>query len=360
MRIGLVLLLFVAAVLPAIAQLDPQKPEPEPTPLELPPAPVGQVYAVENRAMIADYQVNTAEVARAVDRLVLAVTGRATVAEAWGSLVRPTDRVGLKISASGRQYFATHRAVVDAVVAGLQQAGISPDRIILWDRDADDLRLAGYRETEGGYRVRSSYPGRKYSAKNIYVSSVLGQLIWGDLEFTRRYSTFELDPKAKPKDNLSSNSHFATVLTDEVDKVINLPVLSAHASCGLAGALYNMTIPNIDNWRRFTTGFAESDPAIPEIYADPVVSNKVVLTLMDGLVGQFAGGPEFHPNYAVQHATLYASHDPVALDTVAMRQIDRWRVRARMKPNESDANYLQTARELGLGNAGEAKVIRLP
>ena len=38
---------------------------------------------------------------------------------------------------------------------------------------------------------------------------------------------------------------------------------------------------------------------------------------MDGLVAQYAGGPQSQPNYAIHHATLYASKDPVALDAVA-------------------------------------------
>lgn len=354
MRIGLVFLLLAAT---ACAQLDPQKPEPEPTPMALPEVPVGEVVAVHDSGMITSYETDDAQVKSAVDRVVMAVTKQPSIAAAWSSLVKPSDRVGLKISATGQQYFATHHAVVDAVVSGLHQAGVT--NIILWDRSADDLKQSGYRDN-ASYKVRWSYPGKAYAPKSIYVSSVLGQLIWGDLDFTRRYSTFELDPNEKPKDNLSSNSHFASVLVSEVDKVINLPVLSAHASCGLACALYNMTIPNIDNWRRFTTGFAQSDPAIPEIYSDPLVTNKVVLTIMDGLIAQFAGGPEFQPNYAIHHATIYASRDPVALDTAALQQIDKWRVRARMRPNAADASYLQSAREMGLGNAGKSEVRMLP
>ncbi len=357
MRVGLVFLLLLTSLQ---ARTDPQNPEPEPTPMALPPVPIGEVFAVRDSGMISGYQTDDNAIRSAVNRLVTAVTRQPSVAAAWASLVKPTDRVGLKISTTGRQKFSTHRAIVDAVVAGLNQAGVSSNHIIVWDRDAADLKAAGFTQTSGQFQVRWAYPGKNYSPKKIYASTVLGQLIWGDLDFTRRYSFFELDPKEKPKDNLSSNSHFATVLTDDVDKVINLPVLTSHASCGVAGALYNMTIPNIDNWRRFTTGFAESDPAIPEIYSDPVITSKVVLTIMDGLVAQFAGGPEFQPNYAVRHATLYASRDPVALDTAALEQIDRWRERAKMKPAKDDATYLQTAREYSLGNAGDAQVKMLP
>ena len=46
---------------------------------------------------------------------------------------------------------------------------------------------------------------------------------------------------------------------------------------------------------------------------------------MDGLLAQYAGGPESQPNYAFPFATLYASKDPVAIDAIALRQLEEWR-----------------------------------
>ena len=100
MRIGFVLFFLVSA---AFAQLAPQNPEPAPTPMELPMAPVGEVFAVQDPEMITSYQSNATRVKNAVERLVMAVTNQASTAAAWGSLVKPTDRVGLKISAVGLQ-----------------------------------------------------------------------------------------------------------------------------------------------------------------------------------------------------------------------------------------------------------------
>lgn len=331
---------------------DSGTPEPEATPMALPETPIGEVFQVRDPEMISDYRIDAGRVRLAVNRLVMATTHTASPADAWRSLVKPTDRVGLKVSAAGRELFSTNQAIVNAVVAGLNAAGVPSSQIIVWDRDAEDLRAAGFIEKPGGYRVRAPYPGRGYSKKNVYASMVLGKLIWGDLDFSRRKSFLELNPDEKMNDNLSSSSHFATVLTNDVTKVVNLPMMSAHASCGLAGALYNMTIPNVDNWRRFTTAFGEADPAIAEIFSDPVVSDKVVLNIMDGLKAQFAGGPEAQPNYQVEFGTIYASKDPVALDTVALKRIDQWRSMAKMRAAALDATYLRTAREYGLGNAG--------
>ena len=344
---------------PLPAQPQPQEEE-EPQVLSLPEVPVGEVFAIKSSGFRNRENVDPVLIRQAVDRLVMQTTRQPSPSAAWASLIGPNDRVGLKVATAGGSAFSTHRAIVNAVVAGLRDIGIPPERIVLWDRSVADLKDAGFTNPSANYRVRWSYPGKGYSTKDVYISTVLGQLIWGDLDFTRRYSSFELSPGEKPRDNLSSNSHFAKVLTDEVDKVINLPILTAHASAGLGAALYNMTIPNIDNWRRFTSGFAQADPAIAEIYSDPVVLDKVVLHILDGLVGQYAGGPEFQPNYAVAHGTLYASRDPVALDTVALRQIDEWRLQAKMKPAARDATWLQTAREYGLGNAGSGNVKFLP
>ena len=121
-------------------------------------------------------------------------------------------------------------------------------------------------------------------------------------------------PLLSETENTSSVSHFANIVSHEVNKIINVPVLSDSVRNGVAGCLYNVTIPNIDNWRRFGTPPDFGASSIPEIYADPHIGPKVVLNLMDGLLAQYAGGPESQPGYAFPFATLYASKDPVAID----------------------------------------------
>jgi hypothetical protein len=116
-----------------------------------------------------------------------------------------------------------------------------------------------------------------------------------------------------------------------------------------------VTIPNIDNWRRFVG--AASDPFLCELYHDEHVAPKVVLHILDGLLAQYAGGPgEWQPNYAWRHATLYASKDPVALDATALREIEKWRAQAKLPSLVKRASYLQTAEAIGLGNAAEERI----
>src|SRR5438270_10497107 len=257
------------------------------------------VYAAHNPAAIKEYRANPAVVRAMVNRLVLAVTGQPDLARAWGSLVSPEDKVGIKISAAGGELFTTHRDIVNAIVDGLVAAGHSRSSIIVWDRALGGINEAGYRPNGEGYQIKSIAPHEGYDPKAVFTAPITGKLIWGDFEY--RSDRGEI-PLLSDQDLTSDESHFARILTSEVTKVINVPVMSDSAGCGIAGCLYNMTIPNIDNWRRFTQGFNYGSTAIAEIYHTPVIAPKVVLNIMDGLVAQYAGGPRSQPNFSVRHA----------------------------------------------------------
>jgi Domain of unknown function (DUF362) len=334
--------LFFCAIASAIAQA----PSPLPTP--------SVVFVAHNPDAVSEFQVNSQIVHAMVDHLVLAVTGQPDVAKAWSSLVSPHDIVGIKISAVGGELFTTHREVTNAIVDGLVAAGLSRNSIIVWDRSLGGITEAGYRPRSDGYQLKSIAPRDGYDPKAIFSAPVLGKLIWGDLEY-----------KAEPgktvplsdTQNTSNISHFSRIISSEVTKIINVPVMSNTEVNGIAGCLYNVTIPNVDNWRRFAqnTGFGAA--SIAEIYSHPLVGKKVVLNLMDGLVAQYAGGPESQPFFSEHHATLYASKDPVALDAVALKKLEEWRKRGSLPVIGRKAAYVQVAGEMGLGNVAPERIV---
>ena len=205
--------------------------------------------------------------------LVLAVTHQPDVASAWRSLVKPNDRVGIKISAAGGELFTTHREIVDTIVDGLVAAGHSRANIIVWDRSLGGIKDAGYSGNEG-YQLRSVTPRDGYDAKATISAPYLGNLIWGDFEYVGGPGEM---PLLSETENTSSVSHLSKIVANEVTKIINVPVMSDNVRNGLAGCLYNVTIPNVDNWRRFGTRPAFGGSSIPEIYADPHIGSKVVL-----------------------------------------------------------------------------------
>jgi hypothetical protein len=336
-----VALVFFCAISAAFAQGPP----PSPTP--------SVVYAIHDADAINHYQTDAPVVRAMVNRLVLAATGQPDVAHAWGSLVSPSDKVGIKICAAGGELFTTHHTVVDTIVDGLVAAGHPRASIIVWDRALGGINNAGYRPGADGYQLKAIAPRDGYDAKAILTAPLIGKLVWGDFEYKGSSGKVTL---LSDTDNISSASHFSRVLASEVTKVINVPVMSSSETNGVAGCLYNMTIPNIDNWRRFTQTSGFGADSLAQIYANPMIAKKVVFNLMDGLIAQYAGGPQSQPNWALHHATLYASKDPVALDAMALRRLQEWRKRASLPPIGHIADYIQSASELGLGNSAPNRI----
>lgn len=330
-------------------------PSAEPIPVPGPPAS-SEVFSAHDPAATKRFIEVPAVTRRMVDRLIMAVTNQTSVAGAWRSLVSSHDRLGIKVSTIGGSLHSSHLGVVEAMIAGLEQAGIPGREVIVWDREAASLGAAGFAEQRGGYRVRAIDPPRGYDREAAITAPVLGRLIWGDLLFlekTRQPFARELEP-------LSSASHLATVLSKEVTKVINVPVLADDLGCGIAGAFYNMTVSNLDNWRRFTQPRISAADAIASVYADERVGGKVVLHVMDSLLAQYAGGPGFNPNYALADNTLYASRDPVALDATALRKLEAWRQEARLPPIGRRADWLKNAQGMGLGNFAAERITIVP
>src|SRR5262245_40651555 len=141
------------------------------------------VYAVHNGDSVKQYKTNPRIVREMVNRLVLAVTGESDVAKAWGSLVSPSDRVGLKISAAGGDLVTTDQAIVNAIVDGLAAAGHPRSSVVVWDRSLGGIKEAGYRPAVDGYQVKAIAPHDGYDAKATQSAPLVGKLVWGDFEF---------------------------------------------------------------------------------------------------------------------------------------------------------------------------------
>ena len=343
------------------------------------------VYEVRDSRAVSHFAVDGVRVHSMVDRLLMAVTGKESVASAWRSLVDPKDVVGIKINATGGDLGSTHRSVVEAIIDGLRDAGVPTSNILVWDRDAAGLRTAGYLDYKGRstlpVAVEGIEPRIGYDPKEVYTAPYLGKLMWGDLQFKGNAipADFELraddsfadplsrsasptpDPRSKnaqalADQNLSNASHYANILSRRVTKIVNVPFFSDNYFAGIGGALYNVTIPDVDNWRRLVGPPRYGVQAIPELYSDPRLGGKIVINIMDGLVAQIAGGPYFQPLYARNYATLYASKDAVALDSVALRLLEGWRVQAQLPKLGDTAAHVKTAAEIGLGNYAPEKI----
>src|SRR5207253_4346905 len=103
----------------------------------------------------------------------------------------------------------------------------------------------------------------RYAPQATVTAPLLEKLVWGDVDYI---SDTGRSVPLSDTENTSNISHFSRILSGEVTKIINVPVMSNSTTNGIAGCLYNMTIPNIDNWRRFAQGTGFGAESIALIY----------------------------------------------------------------------------------------------
>jgi hypothetical protein len=262
-----------------------------------------------------------------VNRAITNLTRKATVPDAWRSLVSTQDVVGLKVFSAPGPNSGTRAAVVAAVVEGLLAAGLPPKHIIVWDRQMVDLRLAGFAELSERYGIRiagSTQTGWDEKAFYDPDSPILGNLVWGDFEF------------GKKGDGVGRKSFVSKLVSREMTKIINITPLLNHNEAGVSGNLYSLATGSVDNLIRFESSQDTLAKAIPEIYSLESISDKVVLNITDALICQYEGGERGLLHYSATLNELRFSLDPVALDVLSIQELDRQRRIANapiVKPN---------------------------
>lgn len=218
--------------------------------------------------------------------------------EAWRRVVKPGEMVGLKVNCLAGKGISTRVALVEAVCERLREAGIPASHIVIWDRLNADLESAGFRPSTNPNRVR--YIG----------NDVLG------------YGS-ELAMHG------GAGSLLCRTLTDVCDAVINLPVLKDHGIVGVTMALKNM-FGAIHNPNKYHLN--AGDPHVADVYMMGPIRKKVRLHVCDAITAQYEGGPSFMPQWTWPFNGLLISQDPVALDSVGWRIIERRRAERGMAP----------------------------
>jgi len=275
-----------------------------------------RVVTVENFHATSDFQPSAPWVQAMLDRGLTNFTGRATVAAAWRSLVSTQDVVGIKVFSAAGMLSGTRPAVVEAVVQGLLQAGVPPQHIVIWDKHGDDLRAAGFFKlgAQLGVRVAGGEEAG-YDPTNFYQPDtvIIGNLVYGDLEF------------GKKGGDTGRKSFVSKLVSREITKIISVAPLLNQEDAGVCGHLYGLALGSVDNTMRFVNDSGRLAVAVPEIYALPALGDRVALNITDALIGQYEGGARGLLHYSEVLNQLWFSRDPVALDTLAIKELDRER-----------------------------------
>lgn len=312
-----------------------------------PPAlPQARVVIVpEPRAMV-DFTPQADLVRGMVERGILAHTGKTNLADAWRSVVKTNDIVGLKVVSTPGHTSGTRPAVVSAVIEGLLAAGIPARNVIIWDKQLADLRAAGFFELGRRHGVRVAAASAAWDERTYYENSLLGNLVWGDFEFGRK------------GDAIGRKSHVATVVAREITRHISLAPLLNHNLAGVNGHCYSLALCGVDNTLRFESTVRALSEAVPEILALPVFYDRLALCITDALICQYQGEHLTRLHYAVPLAQLRFSKDPVALDTLSLAELEGQRIKAGLPSAKFSADLYKNAAllELGLNDARQIRV----
>lgn len=307
-----------------------------------------RVVMVEDPAATFAFQANAGRVRAMVDRGILAFTGKTNVSTAWHSLVTPGDVVGIKVFSEAGPICGTRPAVVAAVVQGLIAAKIPTNHIIIWDKHEDDLRAAGYFTLAKQLGVRAAGSAESsYDPTNFYNpdTAIIGNLVWGDFEFGRK------------GDGVGRKSFISLLVSRQITKIISIAPLLNDNYAGVTGHLMSVALGSVDNTFRFQKDPERLSVAVPEIYALSSIGDRVALNITDALIGQYEGGGERGLlQYSEVPNQLWFSRDPVALDTLALKELERRRHEIGEPEYKPDLDLYANAALLQLGINDPARI----
>jgi uncharacterized protein (DUF362 family) len=291
-------------------KIDVQAPNLPLTTLGMPGLFPGKVVEAFHSQVIANNRVSQPIVKTMLARGMTALTGDTEPEAAWRRFVEPHDVVGIKVNPSGTPTTVTRIQLVREVIAALNAVGVPNRNIIVWDRNSTQLEVNGYHVLVP--------PGVR----------VLGL----DQEWTADGGTHggydrtvycEMDCFGERE----TRSYIGRIVSTEVTKIINLPVMKEHNASGVTGCLKNLAYGSYNNVARtHVPPKTYTSPVIAVMCASAPVRTKAVLHIMDGIravyhSGPFAWNPEFH----FDAKSLLIGTDPVAIDRIELETVEKKR-----------------------------------
>ena len=175
----------------------------------------------------------------------------------------------------------------------------------------------------------------------------MGTLVAGDLDFDRNGKT------------TGRNSYVSKLLTRTITKIINVSPLLNHNLAGVCGNLYTLAMGSVDNTLRFE--------ASPETAGDVGAGD-----LCEAGVERSCGVEHYRcADWTVsgrtnEFAALFdgiepdlAGKDPVALDVLAIQELDRERQERKIQPGNDNPDLYKNASyflELGVGDPAKIRI----
>lgn len=316
-----------------------------------------QVVKITNEKSVDNGEPNEEVAYNMLKEAMLTFTKKRKLKKAWRQFVSPKDKIGLKVNPVAGKQLTTSHAVVKAVIRQLEEAGISRQQIIIWDRREMQLHETGFtpenypeikitgteqKDAKGGFRTKE---GLLYGEKMIDKD----WFYWADIE--GEYDEYTLPYMV----NGGKYSYFTKIVTQEVDKIINIPILK-NAGGSSTLCLKNLAYGSISNTGRLHKQLWTE--TIAQVCAFPPLRDKVVLNIVDGLKGCFNGGPAANPQFICNYNTLLLGTDPVAVDRIGHDIVIKKRIEEGIQKEEKAyyRKFMDLANQYKLGESDIDKI----
>ena len=320
----------------------------------------GRVIEVSHPGCIVSGKYQPQTIQTMMRRGMTDLTGAPAWQDAWRMMFERGDRVGIKVSPVGGPTLSSDESVLREIIAGLNAAGVPNRDIVVFSRYRQEI-VDAHIDKWLPKDIRWTGPAQQYDPIQLDMAGYDGD---------HYMEMAVVQPGQNPNDAHNRRSYVAQVVTKDINKFVNLPVLKHHQSAGVTIALKNMSHGMVNNVARSHTSPSLNvcGSFIPAVVNLPVIKQKAVLHIVDGVKASYHGGPPAREKYVWENKTMYFATDPVAVDKVGWKAIDAKRVASGMAPlvyAKPDAvstfvhcqvEHIEIAGALGLGEFDDKKI----
>jgi hypothetical protein len=294
------------------ASADAESPDPH-APVK-PIEPAGPLLGGDHPTVVeasSDHVINTAgiqptQLKDMIGRGLEALTGHADVADAWQSILKPDDVIGVKFNRVAQRAINSTEALAGVLIGSLKKAGFDPTRLVIFEAPDSVYKTFG-----------CPVPDAAYGEQVV--------------------------------DFRCGSDVFLSAL-EPVTALINVPFLKTHHLAVMTACLKNLSHGLIRRPSQFHDNGC--DPAIARIVDSPPVRSRIRLNIVNALRVVYRGGSRAAARDMVDHGRLLIARDPVAADAVGFEHLNHIRRRqgtSPLLPSPRIPRYLATAGAIGLG-----------
>lgn len=246
--------------------------------------------------------------------------------EYFKKTLKENSIIGIKLNCLGGKNLSPKVEYVEGLIKILKDSGIKEENIIVFERSDKELERAGFKINKSGRGFKC------YGTNGEYLPEV--------------------------EEALTVGSCFSNICK-KITHLINFGVLKDHDLAGISVGLKNY-YGLIHNPNKYHSN--NCSPYVAHLSTHPYIKEKHILTIIDGTLCQYNGGPAYNSKFIEKTDILFSSTDLCACDFYGWEKIDYFRRKNNLKTLKEEGRepkYLEEAVKLKITKAafGKFKVV---